>query len=276
LILSPNSEAVETGLYYNRFRYYNPKTGLYISQDPIRLEGNNPNFYAYVHDSNTMVDVFGLKVKEVPLPPTIDLKPGTEHVLERHVSIGEDWAHKSKWTGNKSVWKTTARDTFKNPDRVIQSGDRFIYEKTYKKPIGLDADGTTYLYKSRVVVEADGKLVTAFPQKEFKELADHEKIMGLEILTYNKKGEKNEIFEINENFHYWLFSKANLNPKEFIEIFKIKDYYKTNAQYSGKDLQIFIQELEKIKNLTPYKDEVKLILTKINGDNIEKIRITGD
>nr|WP_272944497.1 RHS repeat-associated core domain-containing protein [Gilliamella apicola] len=48
------------GLYYNRFRYYNPESGLYISQDPIRLAGNNPNFYAYVHDSNTMVDVFGL------------------------------------------------------------------------------------------------------------------------------------------------------------------------------------------------------------------------
>ncbi|WP_303812861.1 RHS repeat domain-containing protein [Apibacter mensalis] len=28
---------VETGLYYNRFRYYNPETGLYISQDPIKL-----------------------------------------------------------------------------------------------------------------------------------------------------------------------------------------------------------------------------------------------
>ncbi|MWP50460.1 RHS repeat-associated core domain-containing protein, partial [Gilliamella sp. Lep-s5] len=39
------------GLYYNRFRYYNPETGLYISQDPIKLAGNNPNFYAYVHDS---------------------------------------------------------------------------------------------------------------------------------------------------------------------------------------------------------------------------------
>ncbi len=45
-----------------------------------------------------------------------------------------------------------------------------------KKHIGLDAEGTTPLHKSRVVVEADGKLVTAFPQKEFKELADHEKI----------------------------------------------------------------------------------------------------
>jgi RHS repeat-associated protein len=62
LILSPNSEDVETGLYYS-FRYYNPESGLYISQDPIKLEGNNPNFYAYVHDSNAWVDPFGLDEK---------------------------------------------------------------------------------------------------------------------------------------------------------------------------------------------------------------------
>ncbi|MBC9130854.1 hypothetical protein FcAc13_05970 [Frischella sp. Ac13] len=35
---------------YNRFRYYNHETGLYISQDPIKLAGNNPNFYAYGAD----------------------------------------------------------------------------------------------------------------------------------------------------------------------------------------------------------------------------------
>ncbi|WP_272914531.1 MULTISPECIES: RHS repeat domain-containing protein [unclassified Gilliamella] len=50
------------GLYYNRFRYYDSNTGTYISQDPIRLAGNNPNFYAYVHDSNAWVDPFGLDV----------------------------------------------------------------------------------------------------------------------------------------------------------------------------------------------------------------------
>ncbi len=50
----------ETSLCYNRFRYYSPETGAYISQDPIGLLGNNPNFYAYVFDSNTEVDVFGL------------------------------------------------------------------------------------------------------------------------------------------------------------------------------------------------------------------------
>ena len=54
-------EDEETGLYYNRFRYYEPSTGGYISQDPIGLEGNNPTLYAFVKDVNTEVDVFGLE-----------------------------------------------------------------------------------------------------------------------------------------------------------------------------------------------------------------------
>ncbi|PQL93813.1 RHS repeat-associated core domain-containing protein [Apibacter adventoris] len=52
-------EDEETRLYYNRFRYYSPDSGMYISQDPIGLAGNL-NLYAYVHDSNTQVDPFGL------------------------------------------------------------------------------------------------------------------------------------------------------------------------------------------------------------------------
>ena len=50
----------EIGLAYNRFRYYSPESGTYISQDPIRLVGNNPNFYGYVGDNNTWIDVWGL------------------------------------------------------------------------------------------------------------------------------------------------------------------------------------------------------------------------
>ncbi|WP_444626871.1 RHS repeat-associated core domain-containing protein [Flavobacterium columnare] len=50
------------GLYYNRFRYYDCETGLYLSQDPIGLAGNNPTIYGYTKDSNTRVDVFGLVV----------------------------------------------------------------------------------------------------------------------------------------------------------------------------------------------------------------------
>ena len=50
----------ETKLAYNRFRYYSPETGAYISQDPIGLAGGNPTIYGYVKDSNWWVDVFGL------------------------------------------------------------------------------------------------------------------------------------------------------------------------------------------------------------------------
>ena len=35
----------ETKLAYNRFSYYSPETGAYISQDPIGLAGGNPNIY---------------------------------------------------------------------------------------------------------------------------------------------------------------------------------------------------------------------------------------
>ena len=50
----------EVELYYNRFRYYSPESGMYISQDPIRLLGKNPNIYAYTSDSNSQADIFGL------------------------------------------------------------------------------------------------------------------------------------------------------------------------------------------------------------------------
>jgi len=50
------------GLYYNRFRYYDSTTGLYISKDPIGLAWNNPTMYAYVWDSNGQVDVFGMAI----------------------------------------------------------------------------------------------------------------------------------------------------------------------------------------------------------------------
>ena len=55
----------EIGLAYNRFRYYSPESGTYISQDPIRLAGNNPNFYGYTFDSNTEVDVWGLDIHHI-------------------------------------------------------------------------------------------------------------------------------------------------------------------------------------------------------------------
>lgn len=52
-------EDEETGMYYNRFRYYSPDMGMYISSDPIGLLGGI-NQYAYVQDPNSLIDLLGL------------------------------------------------------------------------------------------------------------------------------------------------------------------------------------------------------------------------
>ncbi|HAT2611331.1 TPA: RHS repeat protein [Kluyvera intermedia] len=49
----------ETGLHYNRHRYYNPRQGRYITQDPIGLKGGlNP--YIYPLNPVTNIDPLGL------------------------------------------------------------------------------------------------------------------------------------------------------------------------------------------------------------------------
>ncbi|WP_315507635.1 RHS repeat-associated core domain-containing protein, partial [Capnocytophaga leadbetteri] len=49
----------EVELCYNRFRYYHPETGRYISEDPIKLL-DGFNVFAYVSDTNWWLDVLGL------------------------------------------------------------------------------------------------------------------------------------------------------------------------------------------------------------------------
>ncbi|MFP1850146.1 RHS repeat-associated core domain-containing protein, partial [Lonsdalea quercina] len=49
----------ESGLCYNRFRYYDPAGGGYISPDPIGLAGGH-NPYAYVHNPLGWIDPLGL------------------------------------------------------------------------------------------------------------------------------------------------------------------------------------------------------------------------
>ncbi|SDI04638.1 RHS repeat-associated core domain-containing protein [Pseudomonas sp. BS3767] len=55
---------VETGLHYNTFRYYDPETGRFITQDPIGLSGGL-NLYSYAPSSTSWVDPFGLSCESL-------------------------------------------------------------------------------------------------------------------------------------------------------------------------------------------------------------------
>jgi RHS repeat-associated protein len=56
-------EDAETGLYYNRYRYYDPELGRYLSEDPIGLLGGEA-LYGYVHEPLGWWDPLGLACKK--------------------------------------------------------------------------------------------------------------------------------------------------------------------------------------------------------------------
>ncbi|MFJ3377466.1 RHS repeat-associated core domain-containing protein [Pseudomonas sp. NPDC086112] len=55
----------ETGLHYNRHRYYNPGTGRFLTPDPIKLAGGL-NSYQYVPNPTGWVDPLGLSSNSCP------------------------------------------------------------------------------------------------------------------------------------------------------------------------------------------------------------------
>ncbi|TBL89118.1 RHS repeat-associated core domain-containing protein [Hafnia alvei] len=56
----------ESGLHYNRHRYYDPTIGRYITQDPIGLTGGR-NFYQYISNPVQQIDPLGNTAFELVL-----------------------------------------------------------------------------------------------------------------------------------------------------------------------------------------------------------------
>jgi RHS repeat-associated protein len=105
-------EDSETGLYYNRFRYYDPSTGAYLSQDPIGLAGGNPTIYGYVKDVNNRLDILGLDGTTFyhagDISGSIDPSKGRTN-LDFNPSgkggfyVTEDLAQAQEWASRKGV-----------------------------------------------------------------------------------------------------------------------------------------------------------------------------
>jgi RHS repeat-associated protein len=80
----------ESGLHYNRHRYYDSDTGQYLSPDPIGLEGGvNP--YGYVHNPMGWVDPLGLACCEAIKAKSRNdaLRRAQEHAQVPRVSLAD-------------------------------------------------------------------------------------------------------------------------------------------------------------------------------------------
>ena len=137
-------------MYYNRFRYYDPGAGQYISQDPIGLQGGNPTLY--VGDVHSEVDIFGLARRNLCGPGQ------TKHVDNRHISRSK-YPEKSKFKKPANLPKDT-RKKLKNPTSVIeQRGSRIRYEREHDRVIGTKGEAVQVV----VVDTRLDKIVTNFP-----------------------------------------------------------------------------------------------------------------
>jgi RHS repeat-associated protein len=85
----------ETGLHYNRNRYYHPVIGRFIHQYPIGLLGGNNN-YEYAPNPTTLVDPLGLGCGEGPVK--IHHYPSNQYTLNGYYSVDATASGKSKYT----------------------------------------------------------------------------------------------------------------------------------------------------------------------------------
>ncbi|OSI28868.1 RHS repeat-associated core domain-containing protein [Neisseria dumasiana] len=74
----------ESGLHYNRFRYYDPSVGRFISQDPIGLWGGD-NLYAYVDNPTGWIDPWGLRPTNSGRMPSHKVMPSKPGYQRQHI-----------------------------------------------------------------------------------------------------------------------------------------------------------------------------------------------
>ncbi len=116
----------ESGLYYNRYRYYNPGQGRYITQDPIGLMGGW-NLYKYPLNPMQGIDPLGLdEVDEGeifseffsdPMPPN-----GSETTPKSTRPDGQPWGYGcgsegSDWFVPDGLWGVSFMDACRNHDK---------------------------------------------------------------------------------------------------------------------------------------------------------------
>ena len=125
-------EDEETGLYYNRFRYYSPIEGMYTQKDPIGLNGGLV-LYGYVQDTNNSIDIFGLsctkELKKNMNKANRELRKNEGYMKRAWHKYKGSAAHHIVAGDHSNQAAQRARDVLKRVDIDINSAHNGIYLK---------------------------------------------------------------------------------------------------------------------------------------------------
>ncbi|MFC5472819.1 RHS repeat-associated core domain-containing protein [Paraherbaspirillum soli] len=128
----------ETGLHYNRHRYYDPEIGQFIGKDPIGLAGGD-NPYQYAPNIMGWIDPSGLSNDNLPTIRPSDLSggphaPGTpDNVLlsrAARASQNGNWIPQGRWESTDAIYRAAAQyDVARGGVQVVDilPGDGVIF-----------------------------------------------------------------------------------------------------------------------------------------------------
>lgn len=102
-------------------------------------------------------------------------------------------------------------------------------------------------------------------------------LVGLDIIFYSKQGNQIKIGEIEESMHEAIFIKNN-NWGSYKYLKKIKDYYLTDVEFKGEDLNCFINDLKGIRIFIDkdYAKGLNDLIRLLENEKVGSIRINGD
>lgn len=120
----------ETGLYYNRHRYYDPRLGGYVNQDPIGWQGGI-SFYGYPVNPNLGIDPLGLE--------EVIWSPGANRSFRDGPRYG-NWCG-GKWSGGVSGGEVGSAPPLDSMDAICKTHD-LCYGHSPSKEKKLTCDAT--------------------------------------------------------------------------------------------------------------------------------------
>jgi RHS repeat-associated protein len=226
---------IESGLHYNRYRYYSPKQQRFINQDPIGLVGGI-NHYQYAPNPVNWVDPFGLLCKEgvKKLSKMIGdiVDPATKAKI---LKIAEDSSPADARTGNIKVTRPNGENRLEH-EYSIESMDVDNGKITLTREVGDKVIETTMSIEQFVGGHViDGKVVNEEWSRETGTLTENE--LKLNKAT-KKAGSKRTVYSLPVT----LKENVDTRDEEMVE----RDKHKAKA--SPEETQRYNDQIPKINN----------------------------
>ncbi|WP_429619631.1 RHS repeat-associated core domain-containing protein [Serratia sp. 2723] len=154
----------ESGLHYNRYRYYSPETARFITPDPIGLAGGL-NQTQYVPNPTGWVDPLGLTSVPGGCPPNSDIPAGVktgEPTAPSTDNKDVQWSpHGYKHSSPKnSSWKDIIKSTKLGPAKYKPGTDIEALERSVYSTGQVVTNGKPWKVKDlgEVIGASEGKL----------------------------------------------------------------------------------------------------------------------